>query len=398
MKWVTSLLLLLVVGPLSGCGDDESTRPEPPDRYLVGGGRQASEDSFEAGPVESGPRQPGYQPPDPTCLPLFYLDRDCQEDPSLGVITNQEDWQAWWTAATACWNRSPELPGHGDESPPDSGIVYPDTLNPYPEEAPEVDFMENVVLTIALEPDSALGRSVWIVDVVTGSAGTTVRYQASSLDPDCVDVLGMPVVAGATSPTLAAMAPRPIIEPVVWDREDVVYDCAWQSDPSEPLALYYTDALCELGPGEEVIRDARRWEVWLRTAMECDRTRWYGDSLSVPGGLSPDSLPVPPPSNYGIDVDFTTHAVVLLRADAQERWGGGMWLDEIDVDDTGTTIGYVVMIPGGNCPLAEDGVRPTLAIRVPLPLDEPVTWNRRTEIIDCDWRDVPETLPGGYQR
>jgi len=52
------------------------------------------------------------------------------------------------------------------------------------------------------------------------------------------------------------------------------------------------------------------------------------------------------------------------------------------------------MEPTGDCPPIESGevLRPTVAIRVLLPITDPVTWNRRTESIECGWRDGG---PGG---
>ena len=50
-------------------------------------------------------------------------------------------------------------------------------------------------------------------------------------------------------------------------------------------------------------------------------------------------------------------------------------------------IDYTVMEPSDGCPPIDGGeaLRPTVAIRVPLPLPDPVTWNRHVETIDCRW-------------
>ena len=47
------------------------------------------------------------------------------------------------------------------------------------------------------------------------------------------------------------------------------------------------------------------------------------------------------------------------------------------------------MAAGENCPPVDDGDdrAPTVAIRLPLPLSEPITWRRTTETIACDWED-----------
>ncbi|MFH1218991.1 MAG: hypothetical protein V1694_00865, partial [Candidatus Eisenbacteria bacterium] len=67
--------------------------------------------------------------------------------------------------------------------------------------------------------------------------------------------------------------------------------------------------------------------------------------------------------------------------------GGGIWLNSLEVTSSGTTVAYSVMVPGDNCPPVEGGtyLQPTVAIRVPLPVTEPITWERHVEMIDCDW-------------
>lgn len=178
--------------------------------------------------------------------------------------------------------------------------------------------------------------------------------------------------------------------------EDIVYDCSWEPDPNEPLALYYTDAACDLGPGHAVITDAEIFADWLATAYACDQARWGGiDGVPVPEDSTVTQPPMPSPDWLGLQVDFTTHAVIVLRGDEQDRWGGGAWLAAITAENGGTTIDYAVMTAGENCPVVEDGttVQPTVAIRVPLPLAEPITWHRTTETIACDWDGGGE--PGG---
>jgi hypothetical protein len=98
-----------------------------------------------------------------------------------------------------------------------------------------------------------------------------------------------------------------------------------------------------------------------------------------------------------LEVDFSTHAVLVLRASSQGRWGGGIWLNSFDVNASGTTIDYSVMEPSDECSEVEAGkpVRPTAAIRLPLPLNAPINYDRHVESIDCNWEPVPllPTMP-----
>jgi hypothetical protein len=449
---VVILGLVLPLALIPACSDDDSsTKPSDNGSHrLAGGGRDQGDDPFAGGPEDSGPTRPDFEYPNPGFIPLFYSEIDCQQSPAQKVISNQGEWEAWWAAATACLGTGSEPPGDGDDPVrpllrrgsalrggvkddlaiidqlgstarraartagdpsgvawADSGVVGPDSLYPYPGEAPVVDFEKNVVLTISLAPEAGIGRGVWVTEVTSTEAGTTVKIQVSRLGDDCFDnpdSLG----TNLSSPTIAVLVPRPVSEPVVWETEEVVFDCSWEPDPNAPLALYYTDASCDLGPGEVVIRDADEFKAWVTEALACDQARWYGsdstttrppdgrpkfphrfgdgDPDSVPGGPPP---PPPPPEWVGIDVDFTTHAVLILRAGPQTHWGGGIWLDGIDVKAEGTVISYTVMEPAGACPVVESGqsIQPTVAIRVPLPVTEPVTWNRRVEPIECGWRD-----------
>jgi hypothetical protein len=450
-----AVLVLGLVLPLllfTVCGDDNpSTKPgDSGAEHLAGGGRNQGDDPFGGGPDGSGPTRPDFEYPDPGLIPLFYSEIDCGESPGQLVISNQEDWNAWWTAATACYDNGGGVStGDGDEpSHPrlrddsiargpldrnlatidrlrstarrvartgevpsgialgDSGDAEPDTLFPWPGDPPVIDFAQNVVVVIRLAPEDAYGRGVWVTEVITSETGTVVRYQVSSLGDDCFggrDSIG----SFMSSPTIAVMVPRPFNDPVRWEREDIVFDCSWEPDPDQPLAIYYTDADCDLGAGEVVFRDAQTFEAWLDQAFACDQARWgqYDSTIVVPGtGTGPrprfgdgdrDSVPgdpvppPPPPSWIGIDVDFTKYAVLILRAGSQTRWGGGVWLDAINTTESGTTIDYTVMEPIGDCPPIETGeiLRPTVAIRVLLPIGDSVTWNRRTESIECGWRD-----------
>jgi hypothetical protein len=46
-----------------------------------------------------------------------------------------------------------------------------------------------------------------------------------------------------------------------------------------------------------------------------------------------------------------------------------------------------VMEPSDECPSVGNGqtVNPTAAVRVPLPLNSPISWQRHVESIPCDW-------------
>jgi hypothetical protein len=379
------LALALVVVLAASCGDDDPASPGGGAQYLAGGGRQASDDAFSGGAEGSGPGWPDYEVPSPYLRPLFFAGVDCREDAGTSVITDAEAWQDWWTGAIAC------LDSIGfDKTDPDSAVSPPDSLfNPYPAEAPPVDFAAASVYVVALAPDDAPGLSVWIQDVTDAQ----VSYVVSWLGEDCFS--GQEPYLWPSSPTAAVIGPLAASpELVTWQREVVVIDCSWEPDPSEPVALYYTDAACDLGPDHAVITDADAFAAWLATAFACDQARWGApDGVPVPED-STVTPPVPSPEWLGLQIDFTTHAVMVLRGDEQDRWGGGVWLAAITGDDGGSAIDYTVMVAGEDCPLVEDGatVRPTVAIRVPLPLAEPIAWHRATETIDCDW-DGGE--PGG---
>ncbi len=424
---VTSALVFAVGW---GCSDDDPAKPSGnTETHLAGGGRSSSDDPFSGGPGESGPTHPGFEIPDGRFIPLFYADLDCQNAPGGRLITSAEDWQAWWTLAIACL--TPAAPGgmepgggrpvgglaglHGparlmgsasSNGPArlaailgDSGWVEPDTTHPYPPEAPPVDFETQAVVVISLEPDTLPGRGVWVTEVEATESGSTVTYQVWRLGEDCY-WSGWRGESQTLSPTIAVLVPGPMSEPITWVPEEVVYDCSWEPDPNEPLCVYYTDADCELGPQEAVLRDRESFEAWLAAAFACDQARWLGgDSIVVvypdgrvargdSGSAGGDTIIVPsePPAPYWIDVDFSTHAVLILRAGERTRWGGGIWLDTIETSAGGSVIGYTAVVPGSECPEVEGGaLNPTVAIRVPLPLAEPVVWNRRTEMVECRW-------------
>lgn len=386
------IVLVLVVVLAASCGNDDPAAPGGSNtRYLAGGGRQASNDAFAGGPEGSGPGQPDFAPPSPDLYPVFYADLDCRDSAGTMLITDADGWQAWWTEAIACLGSDGELPPGGGKTDPDSGVSNPDTIyNPYPEEAPPVDFANATVFVVALELADVFGRSVWIQDVTQNE----VHYLVSQFGDDCFGRREMD--AWPSSPTTAVIGPLVASpEQVTWRREDIVYDCSWEPDPNEPLALYYTDAACDLGPGHAVITDAETFDTWLSTAFACDQARWSDPvGVPVPEDSTATPPPVPSPDWLGLQVDFSTHAVIVLRGDEQDRWGGGVWLAAITAEAGGTTIDYAVMTAGEACPLIEAGttVQPTVAIRVPLPLSQPITWHRTTESIACDW-DGSE--PGG---
>jgi hypothetical protein len=274
-----------------------------------------------------------------------------------------------------------------------------------------VDFDTHAIVLISLEPDTAFGRGLWVTGIRTSESGSTVDYQVSRLGEDCFrGGYYWPEDPPLLSPTIAVLVPGPVPEPVGFAREEVVIDCSWEPDPSEPLCVYYTDVDCDLGPAEAVLRDREGFDAWLEAAFACDQSRWYGgdstvivypDGRTAPGDsgsaggdtiIVPGDPPLPP--WIGVDIDFTTHAVLILRAGEQTRWGGGIWLDAIEAGAGGTVIDYTAVVPSGECPEIEGGVvNPTVAIRVPLPLSEPVTWNRHIETIDCRW-DSTGAEPG----
>jgi hypothetical protein len=413
-------LLVLAIAIGWSCSDDDPAKPsKTTENHLAGGGRSTGDDPFAGGPDESGPTNPDFEPPEEGFIPLFYADFDCQSAPGERLITNAEDWQAWWTAAIACLDPAgPRGTDPAGGSPGaglarlgyllgDSGGVDPDTTFPYPPDAPVVDFDTHAIVVISLEADTTISRGVWVTSIETSESGSTITYQITRLGEDCF-AGGWPGEPMLLSPTIAVLVPGPVSEPVTWAPENIVIDCSWEPDPSEPLCIYYTDADCDLGPAEAVLRDREQFDAWLAAAYACDQARWFGgdsvvvvypDGRTAPGDsgwAGGDTILVPgdPPLSPWIDIDFTTHAVLILRAGEQTRWGGGIWLDALETGSGGSVIDYTAVVPSGECPEVEGGVlNPTVAIRVPLPLPEPITWNRHTETIDCRW-DSTGAEPG----
>jgi hypothetical protein len=267
-------------------------------------------------------------------------------------------------------------------------IIWPDSSHIG---APPVNFDSFVVVVIALAPDSiTFGRSIWVDEVTSDAGATVVRYTVSSLGEDCVNILMMPMMIASTE-VIAVMAPHPVAEPITWIRTDTVFNCTWEPDPNVPVTLYYTDTPCELGLGETVITDSASFAAWSATAYACDslKLRNWNDSGFVTGG---------PYIWFNPKVDFTTHAIIILRSGDQTRWGGGIWLDRFEVTSSGTIIDYTVMEPGDDCPAVGPPLgtfNPTVAIRVPLPINLPITWNRNIQPIQCNWYDSTIVGDGG---
>lgn len=411
MKYRQLLSVVLALVIIVGCGEERPTAPGTVNQErLAGGGRQAADDPFRGGPGESGPRNPvhdslaGYGP-------LFYSDIACGETPKNSIITNQTDWQAWWTIAVSClpkWDSTwPWFdPGPIPKDSIGHGMGWPDgPVDPYGPAAPAINFDTSVIVTITVEQEEDPGRFIRVTEVKPDSAGgTVVQYVVTRPGPDCM-ILMMPHSdsTGMYAPTTAALVPKLLTGPVSWERIDMEMDCRWEPDPNVPLTLYYTDAPCELGPSEAIITDQAKFEQWIEAALACDVSRWrehsdsstvvIGDSGASGGGqgwidsIAPGEPGPLPPIWNGFDVDFSKHAVIILRAGDFTRWGGGIWLDAVNTTASGTTIEYSVMSPGDQCPLVGDGqiVNPTVAVRVPLPVQEPVTWKRHVEPISCNW-------------
>jgi len=432
---------LLLLFAIAGCGSDNPSSPPGNDTpRLAGGGRESSDDPFVGGSDDSGLVPPGDLPDFVGGLvPVFYSDRNCEAAPFERVIADSAAWVAWWTAATACLDFAPDP--RDDEPPPptlaragrraaaddslpddrppddptlppgdpaDTGWVEPDTGwtdpgfpgDPWAGGPPQIDFSRYVVVAIGLEVAPGWGRSLQVKEAALAGGVPTVRYQVATLGDDCRDLLMGPFIPESveSSPVVAVLVERPFDAAPVFARSDTVWNCTWAPDPNEPLTIYYTDTDCDLGGDEQVFTDAARWEAWLATATACDIDRWNDDTKPpLPEGVGDDDASggtepgVPPTLWIGVDVDFTTHAVIVLRSVAQSRWGGGVWLNAIDTSAGGTRIDYSVMEPSDECPPIDDRftMRPTVAIRVPLPLAGPVTFSRNVETIDCRWEPVP---------
>ncbi len=369
----------------AGCSDDKSTAPDKKLERLAGGGRGDSDDPFVGGPGDSGPNDslPGV-PGDPTqgIYPIYMSQFTPWQQEPYQVIDNNEDWVAWWDTAMAYSEArpAPTIPIPGDSVVSDTDWVP--TM-------PEVDFEFSVVVVIRLA-DGIHGRYMHITGVETHSEGSMIQYEVLTPGDDCT------VPAVVSSPVGAFIVPRPLPSPHQFTMDEIVYDCYWEPDPNEPFTVYYSDAACpELGGGEIIIRSEEEWDAWTDQAWTCDMERWgnWQDSLII----WPDSGVVPPmePPDMSWLLDFSTHAVVVLRADENTRWGGGIWLNRFEVTSSGTIIEYTDVRPEGECPATEGGVivRPTVAIRVPLPLTEPIQWIRNVETVDCNWGEEPIVGP-----
>lgn len=419
---------------LAGCGGG-STTPDPANRpQLAGGGRGASSDAPKGGGENSGPQSPAFAPA-PAFIPVFYADRNCFSGPFTELLTNQTALQTWWTTAISCQPRygaktppptNSSEPGSGSGSSGGGTIEPGDDYywDPFPAEAPQIDFSKYAVAAIGIENLPSWGRGIWVTNVVSTADGTTITYEVSSPGDDCY----FPAVEmDPTAPSIAVMVPADLTTPVTFERTDTTWNCTWEPDPSEPWTVYYTDADCNLGPNESLLTTKAAWEQWLDAAYDCDLERWNdpgwmepnGPSTGVGGGSSPGNPgpdqdyedypkenpvtdpnvdPRPPsPESWGLDVNFDTHAILILRAGPQIRWGGGIWLNAVTEGNSGTNIEYTVMQPAGDCPSA-DGytLRPTVAIRIPKPSGA-VSYTRHIERLSCDWGEddvLPMPAPG----
>lgn len=445
MRWVVWGAGLTLVTLLAGCGGGSPTSPTPSNRpQLAGGGRGANADDPAGGGENSGPQSPAFDEA-PGYLPIFYADLNCFGAEFTSVFTNQTDFQTWWTTAVSCqprYNTMTESPfgdpnnGGGGSTPgdPGDGTIEPEPYDPYPADAPVIDFSEYTVVAIGLAPDAAYGKGIWVSEVVSDTEGTTIKYEVSRPGDDCD--FGAPEMSNY-APTIAALVPAGLTTPIAFERTDTVWNCTWEPDPNEPWTVYYTDAECALGPNEAVITDEATWTQWLDAAFDCDLARWNDPIFGQPGtgvggGEVPPSTggggndpapepdyppkdhddrenpvtdggvdPAPPsPGSWGIDVDFDTHIVIVLRGGAQTRWGGGLWLNSVETGASGTSYEYTVMQPTGQCP-DTDGytMYPTVAIRVPKPTGT-ISFVRHLEQISCEWDEdkpmpAPVPLPAG---
>jgi hypothetical protein len=408
-----ALLPFLVPFVLIGlhCSNDSPTStPHDSFQALAGGGRGEDNDPFTGGPNGSGPNEggPGIPDIDPGYgyRPIVFLDVACGEAPAQVVIEDSTAWRAWWEANVSC--DSAGAPGvlartmarHGSRGAlSDSGWVDPDSSDPGdPWALPYVDFSTDVVVAITLERAQDDRRTLVVDGVESGAAGTLITYTVYRPGEDCDFYSRDSLDMTETAPAIAVVVPRPLPAPFTYDRRDTTFDCSWEPDPDTPLMLYYTDAPCALGDGEEIVVTQEAWDAWVALALECDLDRWdvVYDSSRAEGdsGWSPGGDPTDPsvPAGYSIPVDFEQFAVILLRAGDQDRWGGGIWLTDLETSESGTRVEYTVVVPGSECPPVADSpyflgdvVNPTVAIRVPLPLPEPITWDRLTRTIDCDW-------------
>jgi hypothetical protein len=416
-RWAIPAAFLFLLAPLVllnlHCSEDSSPAPHTQEFHaLAGGGRAVDDDPFIGGPDGSGPNEsyPGVPDiaPDGGLRPVAFLDPACGDAPATVVIEDSTAWRIWWEANTGCMEMKPDGTWR-EGDPSDSVITYPDSTYPGYWELPVVDFNTDVVIAVTLESAPSDPRMLIIEDVVASESGTRVLYTVYRPGDDCGYVERDTLNPTTTAPCAAVLVPRPVSAPFTFERRDTTYDCSWEPDPSLPLSIYYTDAACDLGAGEQVLTTQAAWDAWVDAALTCDLARWDCmidssgvpvDSTGVPGetggnrgdAAGPDDRtdPVPPPG-YSIPVDFTQFAILVLRAGDQERWGGGVWLTDLHTSAAGTEIEYTVIAPGEDCPpiwnpCGEGNlVNPTVAIRVPLPLPEPITWSRLAQTADCNW-------------
>jgi len=365
---------------------------------LAGGGRAGDSDPFIGGPEYSGPRDDGGgRPPiDPATnyWPLVMLSAACGDAPAHVVLTDSSAWRTWWEL-NVCASEDDTRPDWGGRAPSDSGAVEPDSSDPGPLDPPWVDFAHDVIVAVTLERANADPRYLMIEDVSPTATGTAVRYAVYRPGVDCPREGGDSLAGDTTAPAIAVPVPGPLPPPFSWLRRDTTYSCSWEPDPAVPAPVYYTDAPCDLGPAEQILTTQEAFDAWLSRALTCDAARWdwREDSTWVPGDSSETPDPDYPVA-YSIPIDFARFAVVVLRAGDQERWGGGIWLTDLKPGDGGTDVSYVVAVPGPDCPLVADGgywnhdaVNPTVAIRVLLPLPEPIHWNRSALTLACAWEE-----------
>lgn len=406
MRTKTSVIAIILLLVASACDNTGPTKSNNSDRPLAGGGRFANDDPAEGYPDSSGIEYPVIYPGDGV-YPIYSSHIDCENSPGNRIIEDSAGWKAWWDVTTGCQWRG----GMGPDGTMDSNWVPGDTSNPCggrcETDPPYVDFEQFVVAAIKIEYDSGsfCYRSVWVTDIQEVEGNTTIYYEVSKLDQTCCDMIMAMFIPMGTSPVEAVLIQRPLAGQVAWVRTNTTQDCQGP-DPNEPMTLHYTDAPCALGNGEEVITDSAAWDAWFHTAWACDSARFgyfpYDDPMRWDSswiGPNGDTVPPWPDSTiynpypwWGAPyVDFSTHAVIILRSGEQTHWGGGIWLDDIDRSSGGTTFDYTVMLPSDDCPhMGDMGMmsmtsNPTVAIRVPLPIDPPVIWHRQHESINCDW-------------
>jgi len=403
MRALKILIPTIIVLFAIGCDGTSPNKPNNTDRPLAGGGRLASDDPVGGYPDSSGVVFPDIVP-DRGLIPIYSSYIDCADTPGNQIIADSAAWKQWWDAVAGCqWRGGP----NGPMMPRDSNWVPGDSTDPCggrcETDPPPVDFEKYIVAAISIEYDSGAfcHRSVWVTGVEEVAGKTTIYYEVTKLDQSCCDMIMAFFLPIGFSPVVAVMIERPITAEVAWVRTNTTFDCPGP-DPNDPMTLHYTDAPCALGAGEEIISDSAAWDAWFHAAWACDSARFggYGWGGTVPGGDGtdpngdtlypwPDSTIFSPYPWWGMPyVDFTTHAVIILRAGDQTQWGGGIWLNDIGRSSGGTVYDYTVMQPSDDCPPMEMmgmGANPTVAIRVPLPIDPPVTWNRHIEPIRCDW-------------